>query len=210
MPTILMRLGLAVARERKVWTRTRLTELGVERSALWGWPNIYTYTKALGEQLVAAETGMVRSIVRPEHRRIRPCLSLPGLERRLHHHCADHFSRPERTDADSREREVDSRHHAGRSSRGGDARGRGAGMRRRAAAGPSGRHRRFESQQHGPHHRPRRSLQAKDISRRKRPASRLLNEIAARMEPRPVSTARFETSSMPMFNCGSEESFVAA
>ena len=58
-------LGLAVARERKVWTRTRLTELGVERSAWWGWPNIYTYTKALGEQLVAAETGIVRSIVRP-------------------------------------------------------------------------------------------------------------------------------------------------
>ena len=42
-------LGLAVARERKVWTRTRLTDLGVERSAWWGWPNIYTYTKSLGE-----------------------------------------------------------------------------------------------------------------------------------------------------------------
>lgn len=58
-------LGLAVARERKVWTRTRLTELGVERAAYWGWPNIYTYTKSLGEQLVAAEKEMVRSIVRP-------------------------------------------------------------------------------------------------------------------------------------------------
>jgi long-chain acyl-CoA synthetase len=58
-------LGLAVARERKVWIRNRLTELGVERSGWWGWPNIYTYTKSLGEQLVAAETGIVRSIVRP-------------------------------------------------------------------------------------------------------------------------------------------------
>jgi long-chain acyl-CoA synthetase len=58
-------LGLAVARERKVWTRNRLTELGVERAKFWGWPNIYTYAKALGEQLVAAETGIVRSIVRP-------------------------------------------------------------------------------------------------------------------------------------------------
>ncbi len=58
-------MGLAVARERKVWIRTRLTELGVERSTFWGWPNIYTYTKSLGEQLVAAETGIVRSIVRP-------------------------------------------------------------------------------------------------------------------------------------------------
>ena len=44
-------LGLAVARERKVWTRNRLTELGVERAKFWGWPNIYTYAKALGEQL---------------------------------------------------------------------------------------------------------------------------------------------------------------
>lgn len=58
-------LGLAVARERKVWTRNRLTELGVERADFWGWPNIYTYTKSLGEQLVAAETDIVRSIVRP-------------------------------------------------------------------------------------------------------------------------------------------------
>src|SRR5437660_9849908 len=58
-------LGLAVARERKVWTRNRLTELGSERAEFWGWPNIYTYTKPLGEQVVAAETGMVRAIVRP-------------------------------------------------------------------------------------------------------------------------------------------------
>src|SRR5437660_3810658 len=58
-------LGLAVARERKVWIRNRLTELGVERAKFWGWPNIYTYTKSLGEQLVAAETKIVRGIVRP-------------------------------------------------------------------------------------------------------------------------------------------------
>ena len=58
-------MGLAVARERKVWTRERLTELGMERAAFWGWPNIYTYTKSLGEQMVAMEEGMVRSIVRP-------------------------------------------------------------------------------------------------------------------------------------------------
>ncbi len=58
-------MGLAVARERKIWTRTRLTDLGIARAAYWGWPNIYTYTKSLGEQLVAAEAGIVRSIVRP-------------------------------------------------------------------------------------------------------------------------------------------------
>src|SRR5437660_1171941 len=58
-------LGLAVARERKLWIRNRLTDLGIERAKFWGWPNIYTYTKALGEQLVASEAGLVRSIVRP-------------------------------------------------------------------------------------------------------------------------------------------------
>ncbi|MGI8565886.1 MAG: SDR family oxidoreductase, partial [Pyrinomonadaceae bacterium] len=64
-PDDLDAMGLAVARERKVWTRERLTQLGIERAMFWGWPNIYTYTKSLGEQLVAAETGIVRSIVRP-------------------------------------------------------------------------------------------------------------------------------------------------
>jgi long-chain acyl-CoA synthetase len=64
-PDDLDAMGLAVARERKIWTRERLTNLGIERAAFWGWPNIYTYTKSLGEQLVAAETGMVRTIVRP-------------------------------------------------------------------------------------------------------------------------------------------------
>src|SRR3989440_11777173 len=64
-PDDLDAMGLAVARERKLWARERLTELGIERATFWGWPNIYTYTKSLGEQLVAAETDIVRSIVRP-------------------------------------------------------------------------------------------------------------------------------------------------
>src|SRR5918998_1359345 len=64
-PDDLDQMGLAVARERKLWTRERLTELGTERATFWGWPNIYTYTKSLGEQLVAAESGIVRAIVRP-------------------------------------------------------------------------------------------------------------------------------------------------
>ncbi|HEV2765387.1 MAG TPA: AMP-binding protein, partial [Pyrinomonadaceae bacterium] len=64
-PDDLDAMGLAVARERKVWTRERLTELGIERATFWGWPNIYTYTKSLGEQMVAAEQGLVRAIVRP-------------------------------------------------------------------------------------------------------------------------------------------------
>ena len=58
-------LRLAVARERKNWIRSRLTDLGIEKANWWGWPNIYTYTKSLGEQLVAAETDIARTIVRP-------------------------------------------------------------------------------------------------------------------------------------------------
>ncbi|MDT7605346.1 MAG: long-chain acyl-CoA synthetase, partial [Acidobacteriota bacterium] len=64
-PDDLDAMGLAVARERKMWTRERLTDLGIERAEWWGWPNIYTYTKSLGEQLVAMEEGIVRAIVRP-------------------------------------------------------------------------------------------------------------------------------------------------
>src|SRR5450432_237345 len=58
-------LKLAVARARKEWIREQMTQQGVERAARWGWPNIYTYTKSMGDQLVARETGIVRSIVRP-------------------------------------------------------------------------------------------------------------------------------------------------
>jgi len=58
-----MKMGLA--RERKDWIRTELTNRGMERAAEWGWPNIYTYTKSIGDQLVARETSIVRSIVRP-------------------------------------------------------------------------------------------------------------------------------------------------
>lgn len=58
-------LALAIARERKDWIRTRLRDLGMEKAAGWGWPNIYTYTKSLGDQLVAEAEGVARAIVRP-------------------------------------------------------------------------------------------------------------------------------------------------
>src|SRR3954463_5770074 len=58
-------LRLAVARERKEWIRSEAPRRGVERAAQWGWPNIYTYTKSMGDQLVAREPDMFRSIVRP-------------------------------------------------------------------------------------------------------------------------------------------------
>ena len=58
-------LKLALARERKDWVRNQLTQRGIERAKEWGWPNIYTYTKSMAEQLVARETEIVRSIIRP-------------------------------------------------------------------------------------------------------------------------------------------------
>ncbi|HVR61272.1 MAG TPA: AMP-binding protein [Polyangia bacterium] len=58
-------LRLAVARQRKEWIRAELTRQGIERAQAWGWPNIYTYTKSMGDQLVARETGIARAIVRP-------------------------------------------------------------------------------------------------------------------------------------------------
>jgi len=58
-------LSLAIARERKEWIRRRLRDLGIEKAQGWGWPNIYTYTKSLGDQLVAGAEGVARSIVRP-------------------------------------------------------------------------------------------------------------------------------------------------
>ena len=41
-----------------------LVEAGVERATHWGWPNIYTYTKSLGEQIIA-RSGVPFAIVRP-------------------------------------------------------------------------------------------------------------------------------------------------
>ncbi len=58
-------LALALATERKEWIRRRLRDLGIEKAQGWGWPNIYTYTKSLGDQLVAGADGIARAIVRP-------------------------------------------------------------------------------------------------------------------------------------------------
>ena len=41
-------------RWRKQWVEERLKEIGLERARSWGWPNTYSYTKSLGEQLVFA------------------------------------------------------------------------------------------------------------------------------------------------------------
>jgi hypothetical protein len=51
---------------RTRWIREQLIELGKERAKKWGWPNIYTYTKSLGESLLLKEAeGIAYSIIRP-------------------------------------------------------------------------------------------------------------------------------------------------
>lgn len=46
-------------------TKQRLSDLGVQRAAQWGWVNTYTYSKSLGEQLLTGEPGIDYTIVRP-------------------------------------------------------------------------------------------------------------------------------------------------
>lgn len=58
-------LRLAIGRERKLWLSTRLVEAGMERARHWGWPNTYTYTKSLGEQVIARTPGLRYALVRP-------------------------------------------------------------------------------------------------------------------------------------------------
>ncbi len=43
----------------------RLTDLGRQRAEHWGWVNTYTYSKGLGEQVLAAEPDLDSTIVRP-------------------------------------------------------------------------------------------------------------------------------------------------
>lgn len=51
---------------RTRWVRDQLIEFGIQRAHHWGWPNIYTFTKSLGESLLAKEgSDLAASIARP-------------------------------------------------------------------------------------------------------------------------------------------------
>ncbi len=197
-------LGLAVARERKVWTRTRLTELGVERSAWWGWPNIYTYTKALGEQLVAAEVGMVRSIVRPSIVESALAYPFPGWNEGFTTTAPIIFLVLKgQTQVPANEKlilditPVD-QVAAVMLAVAAQACVEDPQLVHQAATGDS-----------NPNNLERiitlvglykrRHFQEKDTG------IKLLNEMAARMEPRPVYTSRFEKTSIPMFNAAAKK-----
>jgi long-chain acyl-CoA synthetase len=45
--------------------RERLREGGLQRADHWGWTNTYTYTKSMGEQIIASTPGLSYAIVRP-------------------------------------------------------------------------------------------------------------------------------------------------
>ena len=56
----------AAQRWRKRWVEERLKEIGLERARRWGWPNTYSYSKSLGEQLVfAAQDSIAATVARP-------------------------------------------------------------------------------------------------------------------------------------------------
>jgi long-chain acyl-CoA synthetase len=53
-----------LARVKRRFISDRLVEAGLDRATHWGWPNIYTYTKAIGEQVIA-RSGLPFTIARP-------------------------------------------------------------------------------------------------------------------------------------------------
>ncbi|MEP7052115.1 MAG: AMP-binding protein [Pseudomonadota bacterium] len=57
-------LDAEVKRVKRRFIEARLAEMGMERAQFWGFPNTYTYTKAIGEQIAAA-SGLPFTIVRP-------------------------------------------------------------------------------------------------------------------------------------------------
>lgn len=56
----------AIEARRKQWIEERLKEVGRRRARMWGWPNTYSYTKSLGEQIaLAARDRIAVTVARP-------------------------------------------------------------------------------------------------------------------------------------------------
>ena len=53
-----------LARVRRRFVSDRLIEAGIDRATHWGWQNIYTYTKSIGEQVIS-RSGIRYAISRP-------------------------------------------------------------------------------------------------------------------------------------------------
>jgi long-chain acyl-CoA synthetase len=63
-PTIGAPLEAELKSVKRKFVSDRLVEAGLERATHWGWPNIYTYTKSIGEQIIA-RSGVPFTIARP-------------------------------------------------------------------------------------------------------------------------------------------------
>jgi len=71
--------GEFLAREREAWVAERLAAAAAERARHWGWPNVYTLTKALAEAALRHERGAVPlAIVRPTIVESALALPFPG------------------------------------------------------------------------------------------------------------------------------------
>jgi long-chain acyl-CoA synthetase len=57
-------LEAEVAKVKRKFVEGQLADLGMERAQFWGFPNTYTYTKSIGEQ-IAVSSGLPVAIVRP-------------------------------------------------------------------------------------------------------------------------------------------------
>ncbi len=57
-------LDAEVAKVKRKFVEGQLADLGMERAKFWGFPNTYTYTKSIGEQ-IALGSGLPCTIVRP-------------------------------------------------------------------------------------------------------------------------------------------------
>jgi len=57
--------GIAPGSRRPRTLTQKLSDLGLQRALQWGWTNTYTYTKSLGEQLIASQEDLDYTLVRP-------------------------------------------------------------------------------------------------------------------------------------------------
>ena len=53
-----------LAHVKRKFVEAKLVEAGLDRATHWGWPNVYTYTKSIGEQVIT-RSGLAHVIVRP-------------------------------------------------------------------------------------------------------------------------------------------------
>jgi long-chain acyl-CoA synthetase len=63
-PTVGAPLEAELKSVKRKFVSDKLVEAGLERAEHWGWPNTYTYTKSIGEQIIA-RSGLPHVIARP-------------------------------------------------------------------------------------------------------------------------------------------------